>query len=111
MMELSTQRSWEAVQQTLKHNGRTGGAEVRNRYGAILKGLLYCVPCNAAMVHTYTSRGSRRYRYYVCARAQQRGWGACKTKSVSAPAIEDAVLAQIKARRQTGRSCPPPLPD
>ena len=87
---------WEAVQQTLKHNGRTGGAEVRNRYGAILKGLLYCVPCNAGMVHTYTSRGSRRYRYYVCATAQQRGWGACKTKSVSAPAIEDAVLARIK---------------
>ena len=87
---------WEAVQQTLKHNGRTGGAEVRNRYGAILKGLLYCIPCNAGMVHTYTSRGSRRYRYYVCSTAQQRGWGACKTKSVSAPAIEDAVLAHIK---------------
>jgi len=88
---------WEAVQQTLKHNGRTGGAEVRNRYGAILKGLLYCIPCNAGMVHTYTSRGSRRYRYYVCATAQQRGWGACKTKSVSAPALEDAVLARVKS--------------
>ncbi len=37
---------WEAVQRTLKHNGRTGGAEVRNRYGAILKGLIYCLPCN-----------------------------------------------------------------
>jgi site-specific DNA recombinase len=87
---------WEEVQRTLKHNGRTGGAEVRNRYGAILKGLIRCIPCNAGMVHSYTAQKTRRYRYYVCSNAQQRGWGACKTKSVSAPAIENAVLAQVK---------------
>src|ERR1017187_5281756 len=48
------------------------------------------------MVHTYTVKGPRRYRYYVCVQAQQRGWANCETKSVSAPAIEAAVVQQIR---------------
>jgi site-specific DNA recombinase len=90
--------TWDDVQRTLKHNGRTGGSGVRNRYGAMLKGLLRCAHCGGSMVHTYTSRNSRRYRYYVCLIAQQRGWDVCKTKSVSAPVIEAAVLKQVKFR-------------
>jgi site-specific DNA recombinase len=39
---------------------------------------------------------SKRYRYYVCYQAQQRGWKNCETKSVSAPAIEAAVLESIR---------------
>ncbi len=34
------------VQEQLRRNGRNGGnggSEVRNKYGALLKGLLYCV--------------------------------------------------------------------
>jgi site-specific DNA recombinase len=49
------------------------------------------------MVHTYTAKGSRQYRYYVCWRAQQQGWQVCETKSVSAQAIEDSVLDRIRA--------------
>jgi site-specific DNA recombinase len=48
------------------------------------------------MIHTYTARGSKRYRYYVCYSAQQRGWKSCETKSISAPAIESAVLDSIR---------------
>ncbi|MGD0275533.1 MAG: recombinase family protein, partial [Syntrophales bacterium] len=32
---------WQRVQDTLRHNCRTGGKEVRNKYGALLKGRLY----------------------------------------------------------------------
>jgi len=88
--------TWERVQQTLHRNGRTGGAEVRNRYGALLKGLLHCATCNAGMIHTYTVQRSRRYRYYVCINAQQKGWKTCATKSVSAPAIETAIVEQVR---------------
>ena len=70
---------------------------MRNNYGALLKGLVQCGSCNAGMIHTYSSKGSRRYRYYVCIRAQQKGWESCETKSVSAPAIESAVVQQIRA--------------
>jgi site-specific DNA recombinase len=48
------------------------------------------------MVHTYTTRKSKRYRYYVCYHAQQQGWKNCETKSVPAQAIETAVLDSIR---------------
>jgi site-specific DNA recombinase len=64
-----------AKAQTLLHrNGHTGGRAVRNKHGALLRGLLRCAPCGCAMSHTYTAKGNRRYRYYVCGTAQQRGW-------------------------------------
>jgi site-specific DNA recombinase len=41
-------------------------------------------------------RKSKRYRYYVCYNAQQKGWQNCETKSVPAQAIESAVLDSIR---------------
>ena len=89
--------TWERVQERLRGNGVDGGREVRNRYGALLRGLLHCDACQTAMVHTYTVKGTRRYRYYVCLTAQQKGWDACPTKSVAAQSIEDSVVARMRA--------------
>ena len=36
---------FDRVRKILSRNGRTGGAHVRNRMGALLKGLVRCVPC------------------------------------------------------------------
>lgn len=88
---------WQRVKSILKRNSRTGGAQVRNKYGALLKGLLRCVPCNCSMGHTYSAQETKRYRYYVCLRAQKRGWSECPTKSVPAIEMEKFVLEQIKA--------------
>ena len=87
---------WQRVQAVLQRNGRTGGALVRNKYGALLKGLLRCAPCKCSMGHAYTSQGTKRYRYYVCLKAQKRGWHNCPTKSVPAGEIEQFVIEQIK---------------
>jgi site-specific DNA recombinase len=88
---------WQRVQGMLRSNGRTGGMHVRNKYGALLKGLLHCKPCARAMMHTYTSKGNCRYRYYVCYTAQKQGWHACPSKSVPAEQIERFVVEQIRA--------------
>ena len=72
---------WERVQEILRRNGRDGGAEVRDSYGTLLKGLLRCASCDAGMVRTYTTHDSCRHHSYVCAHAQQR----CHTKLVSNP--------------------------
>jgi hypothetical protein len=48
------------------------------------------------MVHTYTQKDARLYRYYVCVKAHQRGWTQCETRSVSAPELEQAVVDQIR---------------
>jgi site-specific DNA recombinase len=80
------------VQDLLRRNGRSGGAPVRNPFGALLQGLLRCGPCGCAMSPAHTTRGDKRYRYYVCSNAQKRGWGACPSKSVPAGQIEQLVL-------------------
>ncbi len=88
---------WQRVQSLLGRNGRTGGATVRNKFGALLKGLLRCVPCGCGMSPTHATRdGTKRYRYYVCNTAQKRGWHNCPSKSIPAPEIERFVVEQIK---------------
>jgi site-specific DNA recombinase len=89
--------TWQRVQMILKRNGRSGGAEVRNRFGAILKGLLHCKACGCAMTPTHSTRnGTKRYRYYVCSSAQKKGWKSCPSKSIPAGEIERHVLDQIR---------------
>lgn len=87
---------WQRVQARLRHNGRSGGGLVRNKFGALLKGLLRCVPCDCAMSPTHSTRGNKRYRYYVCTGAQKRGRHTCPTGSIPAGEIEQFVVAQIK---------------
>jgi len=87
---------WQRVQAVLGRNGRTGGGVVKNKYGALLRGILRCTACDCSMGHTYSSQGTKRYRYYVCLKAQKRGWHNCPTKSVPAGEIERFVVEQIK---------------
>jgi site-specific DNA recombinase len=87
---------WNRVQTTLHINGRSGNKLLRNKHGALLRGLLHCGPCNAAMTHSHTTKGNKLYRYYVCTSAQKNGWDACSTKSVPAAEIERFVVDQVR---------------
>ena len=62
----------------------------------LLKDILHCKACDTVMFHTYTSKENVKYRYYVCMHAQKHGYETCPTRSVSAPAIEDAVVECLK---------------
>ncbi|MCE9635861.1 MAG: recombinase family protein [Planctomycetes bacterium] len=88
--------AWDRAQQFLRHNGRTGGATVKNKHGALLRGVARCVPCDSMMVHTWTLKGTKRYRYYTCLRAQKQGWASCPTKAVPAAEIERFVVDRIR---------------
>jgi site-specific DNA recombinase len=87
---------FQKVQDLLRENRRTGGAAARNKHGALLRGLLRCAACDAAMVHTWTRKDGRLFRYYTCSAAQKRGWSTCPTKSVPAIRIEEFVVDQIR---------------
>jgi site-specific DNA recombinase len=48
------------------------------------------------MTHSYAQKKGRPlYRYYVCGKAHRQGWQRCETRSVSAPALEQAVVQQL----------------
>jgi len=84
------------VQGLLRRNRNSGGMHSRNKHGALLKGLVRCRTCGCAMSHHFATRGNKRYRYYVCIRAQKNGWNACPAPSLPAKQLEDFVVEQIK---------------
>jgi len=87
---------FQQVQERLHRNTSKGERKVRNKNGALLKGLVQCGSCGGVMIHTYVQKKHSRYRYYVCAKAHQRGWTKCDTRSVSAPELEGAVIGNIR---------------
>ncbi len=49
------------------------------------------------MIHTYTCKGTTRYRYYVCLKSTKQGAKTCATRSIPAKEIENFVVGQIAA--------------
>ena len=86
---------FEKVQTQLSQNGGGNANHLANKHGALLKGLLRCQACDSSMVHTFTGRGAKRYRYYVCLNAMKNGRVSCPTRSLQAAEIESAVVDQI----------------
>lgn len=92
---------FQSVQALLQKNRVAGAVASRNQGTALLKGLLHCQPCGCLMYHTYTSKNRRkRYSYYVCARAQKRGWNNCPSKSIPAAEIEAYVVNHVRTMGQ-----------
>jgi hypothetical protein len=48
------------------------------------------------MTSSQTTKGSRRYRYYVCRQAQQHGWQTCPAPALPSGPLEAAVVEQIQ---------------
>ena len=89
---------FQQVQKLLRQNGVTGGAGVRNEFGALLKGLLRCVPCGCARSPSHSTRNrAKRYRYYVCSSAAKRGRKSCPSPSIPAGEIERFVVERIRS--------------
>jgi site-specific DNA recombinase len=88
---------FDEVQATLHSHACARGALPRGQLPPILRGLLRCASCRCAMVNSYASRGTRRYRYYLCTNAQKRGWSVCPSPSVPAGEIEQFVVEEIRA--------------
>ena len=86
--------TFNRVQEQLQRNGRRGGRSVRNKCGGLLKGLVRCGSCGAAMTHTYSRKKKTLYRYYVSITAHQPGSKSCETKPVPAGLDWDMWLGQ-----------------
>jgi site-specific DNA recombinase len=91
-------RLWRRVQRQLPRAQTARIRKERNKHGAMLQGILYCGACGRRMSHTFTCRGERRYRYYLC-----RG-STCGGQSITAAAFEASVIEQLQKvmRRNQG---------
>jgi site-specific DNA recombinase len=97
---------WEEASRRLTAESRGPNRTQRLHLEAILTGLLYCEQCHTPMLPTYTNKGPRRYRYYVCRKTRTEGWHSCLIRSVSAPVVENAVLEQLYSRGSATESAP-----
>jgi site-specific DNA recombinase len=88
--------TWDKVQRLLRRNARTAGSFLRNKHGALLKGLLRCKACDAAMVQMVSRKGPKLHRYYVCTKAQKRGYDQCPTGTILAGRLEQEVCDQLR---------------
>jgi len=98
------------VQAAMKNNRSNGGSSARNRNGSLLRGILRCKACESGMVHTWTKKKDRLYRYYTCNAAVKNGRATCPTRSIPAAEVEKFVVDRIrtigsdpKLRRETFR--------
>ena len=73
-----------------------GRRRARRPSEALLQGLLRCARCDALMTPTYTSKQSRRYRYYACTRALRDGPGVCAAPRLARRRADQVVLDQIR---------------
>ena len=89
---------WEPIQKELraKRPGATG--KFHQKQNALLNGLLFCHLCQRPMTLTYGAAHGRRYRYYVCRSAENEGGTRFPARAVSAPVIEESVVAQLRLR-------------
>ncbi|MBU1469266.1 MAG: recombinase family protein, partial [candidate division Zixibacteria bacterium] len=90
------QSVFRQVQTLIEKNRNAGGKVYRNPHAGLLKRLLRCGNCGAAMGHTYTKKRNKLYRYYLCTTRQKRGDQACNTARLPAQNIEDFVVEMIK---------------
>ncbi len=83
------------AQRLLRRTSRPRHRRIRS--GALLSGLLRCTACDALMTPTYTSKGSRRYRYYRCTNTEREGQDMCPQASVPRSLIERIVVGGVRA--------------
>jgi site-specific DNA recombinase len=91
---------FKRVSGLLQKNRYGCGPLHRNKYAALLRGLLFCKSCGRAMVHTFTGKKGpkgQQYRYYTCTNAIKRGHDECPCPSLPAAEIERVVAEQIRA--------------
>ncbi|MBK9387371.1 MAG: recombinase family protein [Planctomycetes bacterium] len=90
------QECFERAQKLLDSNRNRRGAEQRNKWGRLLRGLLHCARCARPMIHTYSQRGPVKRHYYRCASRHETRADACPLTSVSAPKIEAFVVDRLR---------------
>ncbi len=98
---------FERVQQMLAQNRPSASSRrYHHRHEAMLEGLVHCAACASPMGHHYTAKGTRRYRYYVCLRAQRDGPEHCPCPSIPAAELEQWAVETVVGKEDAASLTP-----
>ncbi|NBV06866.1 MAG: recombinase family protein [Proteobacteria bacterium] len=61
----------------------------------LLKGMMKCGSCGSAVIPTYTKKGSKRYRYYICHSKAVGNNDHCPVGRISATEAEGVIVNRI----------------
>ena len=88
---------WNQVNEQLQLRSIHQRGRTHRRQHALLRELLYCGECGAAMMPTHASKAGQRYRYYACRVARGSGRERCRQPPVSALDLEASVTRQLES--------------
>lgn len=90
--------TFRAVQEKLTEGGRLAAERRKpfSNWAALLSGLVACDRCGGRMGHTWSGRGTRRWRFYTCRKLQRHGASSCPGSRVSAPQLEEFVVSKLR---------------
>ena len=93
-----SQDAWDKVHAILNENYRARGCRTRAKVPGLLKGIIRCGHCDAAMGITYTKKkgATTHYRYYLCVHAAKAGYTTCPVRTIAAGEIEASVIALVR---------------
>lgn len=95
------EETFREVGALLVANRNYGDMVTRNKNGTILRRLVKCGRCGAAMAYCWTRKpGGRIYSYLRCCSEQKQGREACPTPTLSAPEVEAAIVSEIRRLAQ-----------
>ncbi len=89
------EETWKAVQTLLESHRCDRGRATRNKWSALLMGLVRC-HCGSALTHHYVSKGGKRFHYYVCEKTLKKGAAACPKSRIAMRKLENAVVEKIR---------------
>lgn len=88
---------WDAVQQRKRRMTSSPRIAGRNKYGALLKAILFCGECGSTMNHSVSGAEGRRYQYYDCNASRRFGRNTCPSRPVPVAQIDEFVVEKVRA--------------
>jgi DNA invertase Pin-like site-specific DNA recombinase len=86
------EETFAKVNETIEYNKKTRKAYKNKDCCGFLSKVLKCSSCGSAMVHSYSIKNKRKYRYYFCVNVQRHGYSECPLSYINAQKIEDRIV-------------------
>ena len=89
------EKLWAEVQFLLNENAPFAPRAKKTAIASPFKGLMVCGYCGGAFGLSYSTKGERRYMYYICIKDETRTERECRLGRVSAGEVDRLIIRQM----------------